>query len=130
MKPNVGRLRPISKIAILAIFTAVVLIAAACDDSTPTAAPTATYPLTIVDGNGDAVTLEAPPLRIVAIDGAAVEVLFAIGEGHRIIGTHDFVSYPPETADIAKVGGAFALDFEKIAALEPDLIYIFFSGPL
>lgn len=131
----------------------VMVIAMACGESTPTPEPTATstpqptptatvaptpiptdvpsqYPLTITGTDEEAVTLNQAPERIVAIDGAAVEILFAIGQGQRIIGTHDFVSYPPEVEEIERVGGAFALDFEKIASLDPDLIFIFFDSPL
>ena len=47
-----------------------------------------------------------------AYDGAAVETLFAIGEGHRVVGTHSWVTYPPETESIAKLGDAFDVDIE------------------
>ena len=101
--------------------------------STPTRAATPTptpspFPLTVVDSNGRDIVFNEPPQRIVAIDSAAVEILFAMGEGHRVVGTHSFLTYPPEAADIERIGSAFALDLEKIAELEPDLIYIFFGG--
>ncbi|MEE9198490.1 MAG: ABC transporter substrate-binding protein [Dehalococcoidia bacterium] len=115
------------------VFVAVAVVALACGEANP--APTSTpasspFPLTLTDSSGSQVTLDEPPERIVAIDSAAVEILFALGEGHRVIGTHDFVSYPPEADQIERVGSAFALDLERIAALEPDLIYIFFDAPL
>ena len=106
-------------------------IAAPAPTSVPS--PTATpspYPLTVIGSNGKAVTFTGPPERIVAIDSAAVEALFAIGEGDRVVGTHDFVTFPPETAQVQKVGSAFALNLEQIAILEPDLIYIFFESPV
>lgn len=92
----------------------------------PTAFPEF-FPLTVTGSNGDHVVLESAPLRIVAFDSAAVEILFAIGEGDRVIGTHDFVSYPPESENITKLGGAFNMDIEKTVALEPDLVYVFFD---
>jgi iron complex transport system substrate-binding protein len=64
---------------------------------------------------------------MVVYDGAAVEMLFAIGEGHRVIGTHSYVTYPPETASIPKIGDAFNMDIEAIVALEPDLVYVFYD---
>ena len=57
-----------------------------------------------------------------------VETLFAIGEGERIAGTHDFVSYPPEAADIPRLGDAFAINLEATVALEPDLVFVFSDG--
>ena len=72
-------------------------------------------------------TIEAPPERIVAIDGGSVEILFSLGEGHRVVGIHDFATYPEETESIQKLGSAFALNFEQMVALEPDLVFIFFD---
>ncbi len=130
------RIRPILLIPVLVLM---VFMAACGAEATPTLTatpvptPTPTpslFPLTVTASNGEKVAIARPPERIVAIDGDAVEILFAMGEGHRIVGTHDFVSYPPETEAIEKVGSAFALNFEKIAALEPDLIVIFFDSPI
>ena len=99
--------------------------------SAPTAIPvTATPepgPVTVVDSNGNEIAFETPPERMVVYDGAAVEMLFAIGQGDRIVGTHSFVTYPPETEAIPKVGDAFNMDIEAIVALEPDLVYVFYD---
>lgn len=83
------------------------------------------FPLTILDSNGEEFTLEQPPQRIIAMDSSVVEILFAIGEGDRIAGTHDFVTYPPESAEIPRVGDAFNLNFEAILNLNPDLVFVF-----
>ncbi len=86
------------------------------------------FPISVIDRNGDVVRFDAPPERIVAFDSAAVETLFAIGEGHRVIGTHEYITYPPEAANIAKVGDAFNMDIEAIVDLNPDLVFIFYSS--
>lgn len=98
----------------------------------PTAIPqpaplTAEYPVSVVDGNGETIVFDSPPERIVAFDSAVVEILFAIGEGDRVVGTHDFVTSPPEADDVPRVGGAFNMDIEATVALEPDLVFIFFD---
>ena len=95
----------------------------------PTPAPSI-FPLTITGSNDKEIVFETPPERIVAYSSAVVEILFAIGEGHRVVGTHDFVDYPPEADGIARVGSAFAVNVEAIVALEPDLVLIFSEGPL
>ncbi len=98
---------------------------------TPTPVPTpipAGFPLTVIDSNGNEIVFEEPPERIVAFDSAVVETLFAIGEGHRVIGTHDFVTYPPEADEVTRVGGAFNMNLEAIVTLEPDLVFIFFDA--
>ena len=81
----------------------------------------------MVSSDGREVTFQSPPERMVVYDGAAVEMLFAIGQGHRIVGTHSYVTYPPETEGITKVGDAFNMDIEAIVALEPDLVYVFYD---
>ena len=102
--------------------------ATAVPTSTPTPtsqAAAAQFPLTLFDGNGNEVIFEKPPERIVAIDSAVVETLFAIGEGHRVVATHDFVTYPPETADIPRVGDAFNMNLEATLDMDPDLVFVF-----
>ena len=89
--------------------------------------PTATFPLTVMSEDGREVVFEEPPERIVAFDSAVVEMLFAMGEGDRVIATHDFVTYPPEADGVARVGNAFDMDIESTVALEPDLVYTFFD---
>ncbi len=85
------------------------------------------FPVTVKDGNGDDVVFDSPPERIVAFDSAVVEILFAIGEGDRVVGTHEFVTSPPEANDVPRVGGAFNMDVEATVALEPDLVFLFFD---
>ena len=92
----------------------------------PTPIP-AVFPLTVLSEDGREVVFDEPPERIVAFDSAVVEMLFAMGEGDRVIATHDFVTHPPEAADITRVGNAFDMDIESTVALEPDLVYVFFD---
>ena len=93
----------------------------------PTPLP-AVFPITVLSEDGREIVFDKPPDRIVAFDSSVVEMLFAMGEGHRVVATHDFVSYPPEAADIPRVGNAFDMNIESIVELEPDLVYIFFDG--
>lgn len=118
-----------TRIISLCIVAVVLLLVTACGEgATATPGPTSTpAPVVITDSNGKQVIFTRPPERIVAFDSEAVEILFAMGEGHRVVGTHSFVDYPPEAADIPRVGDAFNMDFEQIVALEPDLVYIFFD---
>jgi len=132
----------------IAIVSALALLVA-CGDSSPTpppaptsaaAAPTTApttptarpdpqlFPYFVTDSNGNEVAFEQPPKRIVAIDSAVVEILFAIGEDHRVVGTHQFVAYPPQAASIPRVSDASNIDIEATVALEPDLVVIFYEG--
>ena len=124
------------KALILGIAIAVALPVLACGEAqtpSPTATPPPTpapFPFTISDSDGNEVTFESPPERIVAFDSAALEALFAIGEGHRVVATHSFVSYPPEAADVPRVGDAFNMNIEAIVGLEPDLVFVFSDATL
>ena len=91
----------------------------------PTPQPAAKFPFSVTDSAGNEILIENPPKRIVAFDAAAVETLFAIGEGHRVIATHSWVFYPPAADDVVRVGDAFNMDIESIIDLEPDLVFIF-----
>jgi iron complex transport system substrate-binding protein len=62
------------------------------------------FPFTVTGSNGREVVFEKAPERIVAYDTAAVEILFAMGEGHRIIGTHAFIAHPPEAQSVQALG--------------------------
>ena len=84
------------------------------------------FPLEVLDRDGSTLIFTQPPERIIVYDAAAVETIFAIGQGHRIIGTHSWVSYPKEAENIEKVGDAFNMDIEHIVALDPDLVFLFY----
>lgn len=64
------------------------------------------------------------PQRIVSIAPNATEIIYALGEGHRIVGTCRYCVHPPEAASTEKVGGLFDPDTEKIIALRPDLLIV------
>ena len=85
------------------------------------------YPLTILRTDNKEVQINEAPSKIIAFDSAAVEMLYSIGAGDKIIGTHSFVNYPNDTENITKVGDAFNINMETILTLDSDLFYIFFE---
>ncbi len=60
--------------------------------------------------------------RIVALSPAINEIIFALGEGDKIVGNTDYCRYPSESNKIQKVGGYFSPSLEKIVALKPDIV--------
>tara|TARA_B100001123_G_scaffold348773_1_gene398399 strand:+ start:1391 stop:2557 length:1167 start_codon:yes stop_codon:yes gene_type:complete len=90
-------------------------------------AETTLYPLTVTGTNNKNITFKKPPEKIIAFDSAAVEIIYALEEEDKIIGTHSYVTYPQNTKNIAKVGDAFNINIESVINLEPDLFYIFFE---
>ena len=78
-------------------------------------------PLTIRDGLGRQVTVQAPAKRIVALSLTATEVLADINL--LPIGRPSSATYPEAfTKNIPEVGSAYRPDIEKIVALKPDLL--------
>jgi iron complex transport system substrate-binding protein len=63
----------------------------------------------------------AAPQRIVAIAPSAVELVFALGLGERVVGVGDYVAWPPEAAGLPRLGGLLDPQLETMAALRPDL---------
>lgn len=84
----------------------------------------ASFPLTLTDGLGRQVTIEAPAQRIVSLLPSNTEVLFALGLGDRVVGVTEFDNYPPEAQTKQIIGGMTTntISLETILALEPDLV--------
>ncbi len=91
----------------------------------PTAEPTE-EPLpaiSLVDGLGREITLEAPAQRIVSLAPSNTEILFAIGAGQQMVARDSFSDFPADALELADIGGGFdELDTETILSLDPDLV--------
>jgi len=82
----------------------------------------------VTDETGRAVAVPQPVRRIVSLAPNLTETLFALGLGDRVVGVTDYCDYPPEAATKEHVGGPVSPNFEKIAALRPDLVLATRSG--
>jgi iron complex transport system substrate-binding protein len=65
------------------------------------------------------------PERIVCLTEETTETLYLLGEGHRVVGISGYTLRPPEARTKPKVSSFISARFEKIEALEPDLILTF-----
>ena len=65
------------------------------------------------------------PERIVCLTEETTETLYLLGEGHRVVGISGYTLRPPEARNKPKVSSFISARFEKIEALEPDLILTF-----
>jgi iron complex transport system substrate-binding protein len=75
-----------------------------------------------VDGSGTRIELAVPARRVISLAPHATELLFAAGAGDRVVGVLSPADWPPEAAQLPKVGDASAVNLEGILALKPDLI--------
>ena len=86
----------------------------------PTTAPTG---LTLTDGLGREVKLDAPAQRIISLAPSNTEILFAIGADSQVIGRDNLSDYPEAASAATDIGSAFeALNTELIVSLKPDLV--------
>jgi len=128
---------------VLLIIVAMCMLACACgsgDEQTPAGSDAAlpaggsdagtpaeaTFPVTLTDDNGNSATINAAPTRIVSTAPANTEILFALGVGDRVVGVTSLCDYPPEVADLPKVGD-YMVNAEAVMALSPDLV-VGYSG--
>ena len=106
------------------------LLLAACGPDEGTTATTGAgqtaFPVTVTDDLGTAVTIATEPTRIVSTAPSNTQILFALGVGDRVVGVNSLDDYPPEVADIAKVGD-YQVNTEAVMALSPDLV-VGYSG--
>ena len=65
------------------------------------------------------------PARIVCLSAEAVEILYRIGCGDRVVGITGFAVEPPEARRKPRVSGFSEVNYEKVDALKPDLIITF-----
>jgi ABC-type Fe3+-hydroxamate transport system substrate-binding protein len=80
-------------------------------------------PLNVTDQLGRRVAVPFLPQRIVSLVPSQTELLFDLGLGDKVVGLTKFCIHPAEArTQAAVVGGTKNFDFEKIAALQPDLI--------
>ena len=67
-----------------------------------------------------------PPARIVCLTEETVETLYLLGEQDRIVGVSGYVVRPPEARrDKPRVSAFTSADTNKIAALDPDIVFTF-----
>jgi iron complex transport system substrate-binding protein len=67
-----------------------------------------------------------PPERIVCLTEETVETLYLLGEERRIVGVSGYAVRPARVRkEKPRVSAFIAADFEKILALEPDLVLTF-----
>jgi iron complex transport system substrate-binding protein len=101
--------------------------AAAAPTDVPAPAPTDTpagpEPITLTDGLGRTVTLDAPAQRIVSTAPSNTEILYALGAGSQVVARDDFTNYPEEALAVTSVGGSMGdFNLEEITRLQPDLV--------
>ena len=101
---------------------AALLLLAGCREPAPPPAPGLT------DDAGVAVTIGAPPRRIVSLIPATTELVFALGAGDRLVGRTSWCDFPAEALAVPDLGNGIGPNIEAVVAARPDLVLLYKSG--
>lgn len=71
---------------------------------------------------------EGPAVRIVTLSPHLAELVYAAGAGRQLVAAVEYSDYPTAARRVPRVGDAFRVDLEAIAAVQPDLILGWPSG--
>ena len=131
------------KILTLMMVFAMVLSMAGCSNNAPSNTATTSAPVTeakpetvtvqSLNANKETVDIEVPfdPQRIAILDMPALDIIDVLGVGDRIVGsakvTIEYLTdYNPDDSngEIINLGTVKTADLEKVAACEPDIIFI------
>ena len=84
--------------------------------------------ISITDDEGYTTNLTSLPQRIISLAPACTQILFAIGDGNKVVGVTDYDNYPYNfsawiaAGNMTSIGGYSTPNMEAIASLHPDLI--------
>jgi ABC-type Fe3+-hydroxamate transport system substrate-binding protein len=81
-----------------------------------------------VDDAGDPLPALARPSRIVSLNPATTEILFALGAGDRVVGRTHWDGWPPEVLDVPDLGDGIRPSIETVIGARPDLVVLYASG--
>ena len=79
------------------------------------------------DDFGAAVTINAPPRRIVSLNPTTTEVLFAMGAAPRLVGRSMYDAFPKSALAVPNLGAALRPNVEAIIGAKPDLVVLYAS---
>ena len=65
------------------------------------------------------------PQRIICLTEETTETLYLLGEGERVVGVSGYTVRPPEARQKPRVSSFLHAKYDRIEALEPDLILAF-----
>jgi iron complex transport system substrate-binding protein len=84
--------------------------------------------IALVDDAGRTVRLAHRAQRIVTLAPHLTELVYAAGAGDHLVAVGRFSDFPPAAKAKPVIGDAFAVDYEALAGLRPDLVLVWGSG--
>jgi ABC-type Fe3+-hydroxamate transport system substrate-binding protein len=102
---------------------AVVVVLTGCRPAERSAPPTTE----LRDDYGTPIAIGRAPRRIVSLNPATTEILFAIGAGPRLVGRSQYDVFPDSARFVPSVGAALRPNIESVLATHPDLVILYAS---
>lgn len=84
--------------------------------------------MTVQDDLGHPLKLKQTPNRIISLAPHVTELLYAVGAGAQLVGADSGSDYPAAAKHLPRIGDYSRVNFERVAALKPDLIIGWRSG--
>ncbi len=79
------------------------------------------------DDYGTPIIIGRAPQRIVSLNPATTEILFAIGAGPRLVGRSQYDVFPDSARLVPSLGAALRPNIESVLATHPDLVILYAS---
>lgn len=89
--------------------------------------PSASQPGAHDDFGGALPSLEQPPARIVSLNPATTDLLFAVHAGPRVVGRSKWDLYPDSARLVPSLGDALRPNVELVLGARPDLVILYAS---
>lgn len=122
------RLRVMCLLAAVALGVGLVAVAPVSATASPSegdSAPTAndSFPVTLTDATGTAVTLESRPDRVTTTNPSAAQTMWTLGAAEQVVGVTQYAHYLDGAQTRHNVSAAgLGVSVERVVATEPDLV--------
>jgi len=103
------------------LFASALLFSAACRKEAAVSHPEA-------DDFGDPIVVKSVPQRVVSLNPATTDLIFALGAGNRLVGRTHWDVYPAEAIKVPDLGSGIRPNVEAVLGARPDLIILYASN--
>lgn len=80
------------------------------------------------DDFGDAIVVRTVPQRVVSLNPATTDLIFALGAGNRLVGRTHWDVYPAEAIKVPDLGSGIRPSVEAVLGARPDLVILYASN--
>ncbi len=80
------------------------------------------------DDFGDPIIVKTAPVRVVSLNPATTDLIFALGAGNRLVGRTHWDVYPAEAVKVPDLGSGIRPNVEAVLGARPDLVILYASN--